>query len=100
MLTGGTLAVKYRGVTMRKTLVPLALAAFVLFSPSLAALDGGLKKYLRPANITTLDWLLLKAEVSSFSGNIRWDAGVSAGLTRRDARFGLTGGLTYRFKKR
>jgi len=58
---------------MRKTIILLAVLASLFPSLTGAAPPGGLRKYLQPANITTLDWLLLKAEVSSFARDIRWD---------------------------
>ena len=43
--------------------------------PGMVAADapGALQKYMQPAEITRLDWLLLTAKVESFSGDIRWD---------------------------
>lgn len=35
--------------------------------------DSDLKKYLTPAEITRLDWILLNVKVDSFGGEIAWD---------------------------
>lgn len=47
----------------------------VLISPFALAADSStaLSKYLRPATITQLDWLLLRAQVNSFAVPLRWD---------------------------
>ncbi|KPK54333.1 MAG: hypothetical protein AMS22_06060 [Thiotrichales bacterium SG8_50] len=47
----------------------------ILISPCASAADSStaLSKYLRPAAITQLDWLLLRAQVNSFAAPLRWD---------------------------
>ena len=35
--------------------------------------DSALKKYLIPAEITQLDWILLNLKVDTFSNEIKWD---------------------------
>ncbi|MGD0623369.1 MAG: hypothetical protein ABSB32_01475 [Thermodesulfobacteriota bacterium] len=58
---------------MRKILALVVIVMVTSFPMAAAESPLPLKKYLEPADITKLDWLLLKAQVSSFSKDIRWD---------------------------
>jgi len=51
----------------------LALATLASFPTSAQSPAALASKYLKPAEITKLDWLLLRAEVESFAPPIRWD---------------------------
>ena len=57
--------------------LPLNLLPVVRSPESLPMAAAGspssLKRYLGPADITKLDWLLLQAQVSAFTTAIRWD---------------------------
>jgi hypothetical protein len=57
---------------MRKVAVLLVLVAVGSYRIPAADSPTALNKYLQPAVITRLDWLLLKAEVESFA-DTRWD---------------------------
>ncbi len=58
---------------MRKTLAIVAIVMLTAFPMAAAEPPSSLKKYLGPADITKLDWLLLQAQVSSFTKDLRWD---------------------------
>jgi hypothetical protein len=53
----------------------LAVSLVAALIPRMVAAGppSGLAEYMRPAQITRLDWLLLTAKVESFSGHIKWD---------------------------
>ncbi len=57
--------------------LPLYISPVVRSPESLpmaaAESPSSLKRYLGPADITKLDWLLLQAQVSAFTTDIRWD---------------------------
>ena len=57
----------------RLTVVIVALLPSVVAADPPSRPPSRLAEYMRPAQITKLDWLLLTAKVESFSGNIRWD---------------------------
>lgn len=58
---------------MRKTLAIVAIVMLIPFTMAAAESPSSLQRYLGPADITKLDWLLLQAQVSSFTQDIRWD---------------------------
>ena len=58
---------------MRKTtLAIVAIVMLTAFPMAAAESPSSLKRYLGPADITELDWLLLQAQLS-FTQDIRWD---------------------------
>jgi hypothetical protein len=59
-------------MTRRITFGILLLFAPLLL-PAQSAQSPGLRKYLQPAGITKLDWLLLKVQVESFTTPTDWD---------------------------
>ncbi len=65
---------------MRKTtLAIVAIVMLTAFPMAAAESPSSLKRYLGPADITELDWLLLQAQLS-FTQDIRW---MSMGLSIR-----------------
>ncbi len=58
---------------MKKTLAIVAIVLLAAIPMVAAESPPSLKKYLGPAEITKLDWLLLQAQVSSFTNDMRWD---------------------------
>ncbi|MBS1854755.1 MAG: hypothetical protein JST11_05280 [Acidobacteria bacterium] len=70
----------------------LTVVALASLGAMAADTPGALKRYLQPAGITKLDWVLLKAEVESFTGDIRWDKNnVVRSVSLYAARGGLVG---------
>lgn len=58
---------------MRNTLAIVAIVILTAFPMAAAEPPSSLKRYLGPADITKLDWLLLQAQVSSFTKDLKWD---------------------------
>lgn len=58
---------------LRKSLAIVAIVLLAAIPMAAAETTSSLKKYLGPAEITKLDWLLLQAQVFSFRNDIRWD---------------------------
>ncbi|MBC2713828.1 MAG: hypothetical protein HF978_00795 [Desulfobacteraceae bacterium] len=58
--------------------------------------ESPLKKYMEPANISKLDWLLLNVQISSFTGKIAWDEyGLISSVSLYSAKGGRKVGMTF-----
>ena len=70
------------------------LICFVFALPRVVSADppATLGKYLKPAQISELDWLLIRAQVSSFASPLRWDErGLIMSIELYVAKDGLVG---------
>jgi hypothetical protein len=91
---------KMKKILLMGAMVFLILVILVPSSMTATDAPANLKKYIRPAEITKLDWLLLKAEVNDFSKDIRWD---DHGLIKGVSFFAINGralvGMTFLVNK-
>ena len=67
---------------------------------AMAEAPSSLEKYVKPAEITQLDWLLLRQQTLSFPGDLRWD---EYGLIQSITLYALNGprliGMTFLVNK-